>query len=342
MVNNFPSGYKAHKSHDPFPDIAPALLNSADIEDYARTIGLVDPFDPKNLKPASYEIPFAGEVHIWDSSNRKRRVSSIANAGDSFCLGPNSIAYVYPSTQIFLPDYIALRFNLRITHVHQGLLLGTGPLVDPGFCGRLLIPLHNLTSNDYVLEYGKGLIWIEFTKLSPNKIWAPSTQVTSKQNGQYVPFRSDKNFLSPEQYFEKANRGNPIISSIPEATSAAEQSAKKAEASASASQVLANKAAKRAMGTLVAAVFSLAVAIIAMIYAGYQLTVATNATVQDSVNYVKTVTDSVANRLNALEKQNAAAKESLKSTKSGVDSAANRLDVLERRIETRNRAKDGK
>ncbi len=28
--------------------------------------------------------------------------------------------------------------------VYKGLLLGTGPIVDPGFVGKLYIPLHKL------------------------------------------------------------------------------------------------------------------------------------------------------------------------------------------------------
>ena len=50
--------------------------------------------------------------------------------------------------------------------MHRGLLLGTGPLVDPGFHGRLLIPLHNLTSDEYTIRGDEGLIWMEFTKTS--------------------------------------------------------------------------------------------------------------------------------------------------------------------------------
>ena len=33
------------KSVDPFPDIPPALLNSADIHSYVKTTGMIFPFD---------------------------------------------------------------------------------------------------------------------------------------------------------------------------------------------------------------------------------------------------------------------------------------------------------
>ena len=52
---------------------------------------------------------------------------------NSYVFPENSITFVQIESKIRLPNYIALRFNLRIQHVHRGLLLGTGPLVDPGF-----------------------------------------------------------------------------------------------------------------------------------------------------------------------------------------------------------------
>jgi hypothetical protein len=83
-------------------------------------------------------------------------------------LPANPITFVQVEPEFRLPNYIALRFNLRITHVHRGLLLGTGPLVDPGFRGKLLIPMHNLTASDYELATKEALIWIEFTKTTYN------------------------------------------------------------------------------------------------------------------------------------------------------------------------------
>jgi len=156
---------------DPRPDIAPALLNSKDICDYILTTGMIVPFSKeeaikyKKLKSASYEIDFIGDVY-YNKKGKEQHVK--IDVGKSFNLEKNSIAFVFLETHFRIPDYIALRFNLRITHVHRGLLLGTGPLVDPGFVGRLLVPLHNLTANEYILTGGEGLITVEFTKLSQN------------------------------------------------------------------------------------------------------------------------------------------------------------------------------
>ncbi|MDP9316476.1 MAG: hypothetical protein M3R24_37430, partial [Chloroflexota bacterium] len=138
--------FRRYKSVDPLKTVLPALLNSADIYDYVAKTGMLYPFDASGLKSASYEVNLLGKCVIWDEGGNKQKIT--ISKGDEFKLPKNSIAFVQVEPFIRLPDYIALRFNLKITHVYRGLLLGTGPLVDPGFEGPLYIPLHNLTTND--------------------------------------------------------------------------------------------------------------------------------------------------------------------------------------------------
>ena len=128
-----------YKKKDPFPNIAPALLNSADIADYVAHTGMVYPFEPSRLGPASYEMVLGGEYLYWDEDGKKIIRNEIKN-NDELVLKKNSITYVSVLETFRIPNYIALRFNLRVKHVHRGLLLGTGPLVDPGFHGNLMIP----------------------------------------------------------------------------------------------------------------------------------------------------------------------------------------------------------
>ncbi len=203
--------------NDPFEDIPPALLNSYDISKYVKAAGIVHPFisdkEEKKLKAASYEVDFAGELLYWEDGNTKDyKRQNIVN-GKRFIIPKNSIVYVWTEAFFRLPQYIALRFNLRIKHVHRGLLLGTGPLVDPGFSGRLLIPLHNLTSESYAITGGEGLIWVEFTKISP----LPLNEGTSGNGSRNVHIPSQD--MTPEKYLGKAGTkdGAPPLSAIREA-----------------------------------------------------------------------------------------------------------------------------
>lgn len=201
-----PSDLKAVASFDPaeLQGIPPALLNSADIEAYATLLEpkLFEPFDKNHLKPATYEIPFEGDLYLWRDEGKPLEPHALASNGH-FTIPPNAIVYVSPATVFHVPHFLALRFNLHIKLVHRGLLLGTGPLVDPGFAGRLLIPLHNLTSQPLVVSGDEGFIWVEVTKISP-------VRFGKKQ----VPFPPGKRGRSAEDYFKKANQLHPIVSTL--------------------------------------------------------------------------------------------------------------------------------
>jgi deoxycytidine triphosphate deaminase len=218
------------KQVDPFPDIKPALLSAADIEDYSRVTAMLFPFhsEPATLKPASYEARPGRKFVRWD--NAGNRIEMDIQTDDNFELPPNSISFIQIEPKIRLPDYIAIRFNLRITHVHRGLLLGTGPLIDPGYSGVPLIPLHNLTSESYRIRGGEGLIWIEFTKTAP-AIVRPADPPYSRRGVFHAlePYKTDREI---NYYFQRANEGRAIRSSIPQAIENAASSAEAAATSA--------------------------------------------------------------------------------------------------------------
>lgn len=150
-------------------------MSADDIARYVSETGMVFPFSFEQkmtaekpggvhrLKGASYEGCIGKTAYIFDRGQNHPK--PVLNAKDKFLTFPaNSIVFVESDLHFRLPPFLAVRFNLQIRHVHRGLLLGTGPLVDPGFWGKLCIPIHNLTDADYVVPLDEGLIWVEFTK----------------------------------------------------------------------------------------------------------------------------------------------------------------------------------
>jgi deoxycytidine triphosphate deaminase/uncharacterized protein YoxC len=232
---------KQFKQLDPFPDISPALLSAADIEDYARVTAMLFPFyaNPTSLKPASYEVRPGRKFVRWDESGK--RIELDINEHDSYELPPNTISFIQIEPKLRLPDYIAIRFNLRITHVHRGLLLGTGPLIDPGFSGVPLIPLHNLTSESYRIRGDEGLIWVEFTKTAPEIV--KNADPRYSRRGSFHPLEAYKTDRDVDYYFRRANALEPIRSSIPEAIKTSAVNAQEAAASSKQAATSAERAA---------------------------------------------------------------------------------------------------
>jgi deoxycytidine triphosphate deaminase len=189
---------------------------------------MIHPFDVTRLKAASYKVAI-GHIYIFWDGTGKKHIKRLAE-NDEFELEPNSIGFVQTKEVFRLPHYIGARFNLRITNVHRGILLGTGPLVDPGFAGHLLVPLHNLTTNRYPFRMDEDFAWFEFTKLSPN-YWDETKHAELRTiyhlKGDYIPFDGNKTFVDPSHYLTKAWPG-PIRSSIPEGFARSESNARNA------------------------------------------------------------------------------------------------------------------
>lgn len=222
-----------YKDHDPYPKKKAALLGSDDFLDYARVTGMIYPCeafdkqaqkpDPERVKPASYEVRPGQQFFRYDENGKLAAIDLGENKDRFIHLPANSITFVSTNERFRLPHYIAMRFNLRIQHVHRGILLGTGPLVDPGYGKNILIPLHNLTDDDYYIPTDQGLIWVEFTKTSWTKPVSPSS---SNKHNVDLPENTEKEL---KQFLVHANQGRPIRSSIPKAVVEARSAATRAE-----------------------------------------------------------------------------------------------------------------
>ena len=261
----------AYYKKDPLPEIESGLLNSADIRRYVDKECLLekDTFCSERMKPASYELRFLGDLYHWDEEDGRlqKRYSKIAE-GDSVVLGKNSISYLWTEEKLRLPEYIAARFNLRIQDVHKGILLGTGPLIDPGFGGRLLIPLHNLTDNDYMFKGGEGIIWVEFTKVSKNDYWLQNGKKRERP-ANLVEFPSWKVIGDPHEYLDKAGVMNAggVQSALKGALEGAKGAAKNAKVAAES----ARRRVTLLTGLGIIGIVGVIVGVVAVMLSAYQL-----------------------------------------------------------------------
>ena len=191
--------YRDSGQPDPFPEIPPSLLAAEHIKKYVMRTGAIAPFHTgggrhSRLKKASYEGRIGKCAYLY---NKQGRLESL-DFGEELTVVANSIVFVECNLDFRLPDNIALRFNLQIRHVHRGLLLGTGPLVDPGYWGKLCIPLHNLTDENYSIQVDDGLIWVEFTKTTAGQ--------QSTSDGGRPPLDKRDGYWNIREFVERAAR----------------------------------------------------------------------------------------------------------------------------------------
>jgi len=146
------------------------LLLSNEIERFCDQELLVEKdYDKKHLRPASYTLRIG-----TDYVDSKGKRGKLTKKQPSFYIEPNSIAYVSSLESLDLPYYVVARFNLRVKWVYRGILLGTGPQVEPGFRGYLSCPLFNLTDRAIKITREEEFATIDFERTSdfcPGKSW---------------------------------------------------------------------------------------------------------------------------------------------------------------------------
>ena len=220
---------------DPFPDIRPSLLSADHIKEYVMETGAIAPFYTgggrhSRLKMATYEGRIGDRAFVY---NKKGMLESL-DFDTELTVKANSIVFVECDLDFRLPNYLALRFNLQIRHVHRGLLLGTGPLVDPGYWGKLCIPLHNLTDEDYSIARDDGLIWVEFTKTTAGQqdttgIGRPPLEPLEKKQGYWNIKEFIERAATPRDGIGAAVPIRSSISKVRRRADSAATSAKKAQ-----------------------------------------------------------------------------------------------------------------
>lgn len=120
----------------------------------------IDPFDDKQVQPASYDLR-VGEQGITTSSKKKIDLKT-----DGFLvIHPGDFAVVLVHENIRLGNQYAARFGLRSKYARKGLVATTGLQIDPGYDGKLIVGLTNLTPKPITLPYKDDFLSIEFHRL---------------------------------------------------------------------------------------------------------------------------------------------------------------------------------
>jgi len=157
---------------DPEPDNT-AVLTADLIRDYHYTVGrMIRPFQEKHLNPASYDLTLGprclvdGKEVILDERNPIVRIP------------PGSIALAPSREMLFIPHWLVATFNLKSRYIFQGLLMGIGPQIDPGYMGVLTCPLHNVSCQPIDLRYCEPFAKLDFIRTS----WGARVELAGVQS----------------------------------------------------------------------------------------------------------------------------------------------------------------
>ena len=121
---------------------------------------VIEPFERKQVQPASYDL----RVGNQGATTSSKRVVDVRSAG-FVILEPGDFGVITVHEKIGLDTQHAARFGLRSKYARKGLIATTGPQIDPGFRGRLIIGLTNLTPRPVPVPYLDDIVSVEFHRL---------------------------------------------------------------------------------------------------------------------------------------------------------------------------------
>jgi dCTP deaminase len=132
----------------------------------------IDPFDPNQVQAATYDL----RVGAQGATTSTKTLIDLEKAG-YMTLEPGDFGVVTCFETIRLSPQYAARFGLRAKYARKGLVATTGPQIDPGYYGRLIVGITNLTPKPVSLQFKSDFVSVEFHHLEK-----PSTK---PYNGPY-------------------------------------------------------------------------------------------------------------------------------------------------------------
>ena len=138
------------------------LLTDAQIkEEMAKGTFCLEPYAPSCLQPASYDLRVGKTAFASSSSERV----DLTRKG-LLRIEPGDFAVVETLERVSFGNQIAAQLGLRSEYARKGLLMLSGPQVDPGFNGVLVVRLINLAPDPAVLVFEAPFLTTQFFRLN--------------------------------------------------------------------------------------------------------------------------------------------------------------------------------
>ncbi len=121
---------------------------------------VIEPFQEENVQAASYDM----RVGKQGATVSRKKLLDLEKER-YLMLEPGDTGIIVSLEAIHLDHQHTGRFGLRSKYTRKGLIASTGPQIDPGFEGRIILTITNLSLKAVVLPYKEALMTVEFHRL---------------------------------------------------------------------------------------------------------------------------------------------------------------------------------
>jgi deoxycytidine triphosphate deaminase len=137
----------------------------------------IEPLCDDSLQAASYDMRVGDRAFVSGDD----AVTDVANKG-LVIVEPGEFAVVQTLERVHCGPQVAGQIGLASTYARQGLTLLSGPQIDPGFDGVLVVRVTNLAPRRITLPYGAPFLTTQFFRLK-HPVAKPYTGARQGQTG---------------------------------------------------------------------------------------------------------------------------------------------------------------
>ncbi len=120
----------------------------------------IEPFDHDQIEAASYDL----RIGAQGATASGKKLVNLEEKG-FIVLKPGDFGLLITLEKVQLSPQHVARFGLRSKFARKGIIATTGPQIDPGFSGRLIVGVTNLTPKEVTFSYGDDFLTVEFHRL---------------------------------------------------------------------------------------------------------------------------------------------------------------------------------
>lgn len=143
------------------------------IRDYCRRQGLVEPYDPDMVNPASIDVTLGPLVKVENDNGGFTDVDIVDQA---FWMPPGGFVLASTAEWVRVPSYMECVFLLKSSRGREGYDHALATYCDPGFHGNITLELSNLRRfKELPLRAGMRIGQLRFSRLDATPVRCYST-----------------------------------------------------------------------------------------------------------------------------------------------------------------------
>lgn len=151
------------------------------IRQLCRDMGLVEPFNPEMINPASIDVTLADIIKV---ENDHGDFTKVDISKEPFWMPPGAFVLASTAEWVRVPSNLEAVFQLKSSRGREGYEHALAGYIDPGFKGNVTLELSNLRRfKELPLRAGMRIGQLRFAKL--DQIPMRSYAVTGRYHGDH-------------------------------------------------------------------------------------------------------------------------------------------------------------